>query len=105
MWKEEKISYHEKIRFLENEHKSLLEKNNVPFKEIKQQRKEAPSKNEIFHHRTNVLNMIMNKCKSSRDKRSLGYVNKIKTPISGETIFVKDKEETPNLVTSSSTLS
>lgn len=36
-----------------------------------------------------MLNAIIIKGKSSRDKRSLGYVNKEKTPTSDETTFIK----------------
>lgn len=35
-------------------------------------------------------------------KRGLGYLNKIETPTSGETIFVKGKDETLNPVVPSS---
>lgn len=36
-----------------------------------------------------MLNEIIIKGKSSRDKRSLGFVNKEKTPTSNETTFIK----------------
>lgn len=39
--------------------------------------------------------------KVSWRQRDLGYVNKVETPINGETIFVKGKEETPNPIASS----
>ena len=61
-------------------------------------------KNEIFHPKTKISNEIIDKYKSHEDKKSLGYINKIETPTSGETIFVKGKEKkTPYLVTSSRT--
>ena len=63
---------------------------------MEHQIKEASSKNEIFHLRTKVFNEITNKCNSHGDKRGFGNVNKIETLTSGETVFVKDKEETPN---------
>ena len=43
MLKEEKVNYVEKKYFLENEHKSLLERNNVLPQEIEQQRKKVLS--------------------------------------------------------------
>ena len=52
-----------------------------------------------------MLDEILEKCKSHGDKRGLGYINKTETPISGGKVFVKGKEETPNQVASSSTLS
>lgn len=39
--KEEKVNYLEKIQFLENEHRSLLERNNALILEVEQQRKKA----------------------------------------------------------------
>lgn len=50
--KEEKINQLEKIQFLENEYKSLQERNGAPTLKIEHQRKDVPSKNEIFHLRT-----------------------------------------------------
>ena len=52
--------------------------------------------NKVFHPRTWVLNEILDKCKTHCDKRGLGYVNKDETPSSGENIFVKGKNITPN---------
>ena len=43
-----------------------------------------------------MLNDILDKCKPMEIKRDLSYINKTKTPTSGDTIFVKGKEETPN---------
>lgn len=37
------------------------------------------------------------------DKKGLDYINKTKTPTSGETVFVKGKEKTLNQVASPST--
>ena len=50
--------------------------------------------NEIFHLGTKVLNEILDKCKTHGDKRGLGYINKYETPFSGESMFVKSKNET-----------
>lgn len=47
--KEEKINQLEKIQFLENEYKSLQERNSALTLKIEHQRKDVPSKNEIFH--------------------------------------------------------
>ncbi|KAL6349742.1 hypothetical protein AAG906_001629 [Vitis piasezkii] len=60
-----------KIRFLEFEHHSFLEKNNAHTQEIKNN-KPSSSVNENFHPRTKVLNEILDKCKTHGDKRSLG---------------------------------
>ena len=61
------------------------------------------SSNEAFHPRIEVLNDILDKCNSHGKKRGLGYINKIETPTSGDTIFVKGKKETPNQVAFPST--
>ena len=61
--------------------------------------------NEIFHLGTKVLNEILDKCKTHGDKRGLGYINKYETPFSGESMFVKSKNETLNQVTSPKNLS
>ena len=50
----------EKIRFLKSEHHSLLEKNNVPTQQIKNN-KSSSSMNENFHPGTKVLNEILDK--------------------------------------------
>ncbi|KAL6349858.1 hypothetical protein AAG906_001745 [Vitis piasezkii] len=86
----EKISLLEKIRFLEFEHHSLLEKNNVLTQKIKNN-KPSLFVNENFHPGTKVLNEILDKCKVHGDKRGLGYINKDETPSNGETLFVKAK--------------
>ena len=52
--------------------------------------------NEIFCPRTKVLNEILDKCKNYGDKRDLRYINKDETPSSGETVFVKGKNDTLN---------
>ena len=74
----EKTNLLEKIRFLEFEHHSFLEKNNAHTQEIKNN-KPSSSVNENFHPRTKVLNEILDKCKTHGDKRSLGYINKDET--------------------------
>ena len=53
---------------------------------------------EIFHPGTKVLNEIHDKCKTHGDKRGLRYINKDKTPTSGEIMFVKGKDETLNQI-------
>ena len=50
----------EKIRFLESEHHSLLEKNNALTQEIKNN-KLFSFVNEFFHPRTKILNEILDK--------------------------------------------
>ena len=95
----EKTNFLEKIRLLEFEHHSLLEKNNVLTQEIKNN-KPSSSINEKFHLGTKVLNEILDKYKTHGDKRGLGYINKDKTPYSGETRFFKGKDNTPNQVQS-----
>ena len=82
-----KTNFLEKIRFLESEHHSLLEKNNTLTQEIKND-KPSSFLNEIFYLRTKVIDEIHNKCKTYGDKRGLGYINKDETPSSGETMFV-----------------
>ena len=52
--------------------------------------------NEIFHLGTKMLNEILDKCKTNGDKRGLGFINKNETPTSGESVFAKGKDETPN---------
>ena len=54
--------------------------------------------NEIFHPRTKVLNEVLDKCKTHGDKQGLRYINKNETTCSGETMFVKGKDETPTQV-------
>ena len=84
--------------------KRYLEKNKILTWEIEWQRTYFSSNNEAtFHHETKALNDIADKCKSHKDERGLGYINKIETSTSGGTVFVKAKEETPNHVASSST--
>ena len=56
--------------------------------------------NEIFHLGTKVLNEILYKCKTNGDKRGLGFINKDETFTSGESVFTKGKDETPNQATS-----
>ena len=56
------------------------------------------SKNQVFNPGTKILNKIISKCKSSRDKKSLGYVNKVEIRTSRQLTFVKSKEKTPNIV-------
>ena len=77
----EKTNFLEKIRLLEFEHHSLLEKNNALNQEIKNN-KPSSSMNENSHLGTKVLNEILDKCKTHGDKRGLGYINKDKTPSS-----------------------
>lgn len=55
-----------------------------------------------MHPGTKLLNEILDNCKSRGNKRGLGYINKIETPISGDTIFVKGKEGTPSQAVPSS---
>ena len=88
-----------KISFLESKHHSLLEKNDAPTKEINNN-KSSSSVNEIFCPRTKVLNEILDKCKNYGDKRDLRYINKDETPSSGETMFVKRKDDILNQVES-----
>ena len=52
--------------------------------------------NEVFHPRTKVLNEILDKCKTHGDKWGLGCINKDETPFSGESVFVKGKDVSPN---------
>ena len=92
---EEKKNFLEKIRFLESEHNSLIERNCVFSQEVEKV-KTFSTKNEIFHPRTSMLNEILENCKSHGDKRGLGYVNKTMTPTSGKTVFVKGKDDIPN---------
>ena len=95
----EKISLLEKIRFLEFEHHSLLEKNNALTQKIKNN-KPSSFVNENFHPRTKVLNEILDKCKMHGDKRGLRHINKDETPSNGEIVFFKGKYETPNPIES-----
>ena len=95
----EKTNLIKKVRFFESERHSLLEKNNALTQEIKRN-KPSSSMNENFHLETKGLNEILDKCKTHGDKRGLGYINKDETPSSGETVFVKGKNETPNQVKS-----
>ena len=95
----EKSNLIEKIRFLESKHHSLLEKHNFVTEEIKNN-KPSPSMNENFHRGTEVLNEILDECKTHGDKRGLRYINKDETPSSGETVFAKSKDDTPNQVES-----
>ena len=81
-----------KIKFLESEHHSFVERNNALTQEMKTN-KSSSSVNEIFHPRTEVLNEIFDKCKIHDDKRGLGYINKDEIPTSGEIRFVKGKYE------------
>ena len=78
----EKSNLLEKIRFLEFEHHSILEKNNVLTQQIKNN-KPSSSVNENFHPKTKVLNEILDKCNTHGDQRCLGYINKDETPFSG----------------------
>ena len=78
----EKFNLLEKIRFLEFEHHSILEKNNVLTQQIKNN-KPSSSVNENFHPKTKVLNEILDKCNTHGDQRCLGYINKDETPFSG----------------------
>ena len=89
----------EKIRFLKSKHHSLLEKNNVPTQQIKNN-KPSSFMNENFHLGTKVLNEILDKGKTYGKQRRLGYISKEETPSSRETMFVKDKDDTPNQVES-----
>ena len=92
----EKINLLEKVRFLESEHHSLLEKNNPLTQEIKNN-KPFFSMNKTFYPKTKMLNAILDKC-THGDKRDLGHINKDETPSSGDIVFVKDKDDTPNQV-------
>ena len=92
-----KINLLEKIRFLEFEYHSFLEKNNALTQEIKNN-KPFSFMNENFHPGTNVLNEILDKYKTHVDKWGLSYINKDETPSSGETMFVKGKHDTPNQI-------
>lgn len=80
MLKEEKHNHLEIIRFLENKHRYLLERNNVLFLEIEQQRKEVASQNEVFYLGIKMLNEIISRGKFTRDKRGLKYVDESSTP-------------------------
>ena len=62
-----KINLLEKIRFLEFEYHSFLEKNNALTQEIKNN-KPFSFMNENFHPGTNVLNEILDKYKTHVDK-------------------------------------
>ena len=92
MLKEEKINSLEKIWFLEKEHWFQLERNNVLSWEIEEQRKEVPSKIEISHPRTKILNEIISKGKFTGDKRGIGYLDESIAPSSGKTNFAKAKK-------------
>ena len=70
----------EKIRFLESEHHSLLEKNNALTQEIKNN-KPFSFMNEFFHPGTKVINEILDKCKTHGNKRVWGLSTKIKLPL------------------------
>ena len=87
----EKSNLLEKVRFLKYEHHFLLEKNNARTQEIKNN-KPSSFANENFHPRTNVLNEILDKCKTHGDKWGLDSIKKYETPSSGETMFVKGKD-------------
>ena len=91
----EKTNLLEKVRFLEFEHHSLLEKNNALTQKIKSN-KPSSSMNGNFHPRTKMLNEILDKCKTYGDKRALGHINKDETPSSGEIMFFKFKNDTHN---------
>ena len=57
--------------------------------------------NENFRLGTIVLNEILDKSKTHGDKSGLRYFNKDETPTSGETMFVKGKDEILNQTSSS----
>ena len=95
----EKINLLEKIRFLEFEHPSLIEKTNALTQEIKNN-KLSSFMNENFHIGTKVLIEILDKCKTHGDKRGLSYIKKDETLFSGETVFVKGKDKILNQVES-----
>ena len=99
LWMKKRNFFKEKICFLEFEHNSLLDRNNVLTQEIENV-KTFLSKNENFPSETSMLNEILDNCKSHGDKRGLGYINKSETPTSGKTLFVKGKEENSNQTTS-----
>ena len=46
------------------------------------------------------LKCLIDKCKTHSDKGGLRYINKDETPSSGETMFVKGKDDTPNQIES-----
>ena len=94
MFNVEKTNLLEKIKFLESNHHSLLEKNNVLTQGIKNNK--SSSMNENFHPGTKVLNEILDKCKTHGHKRDLGYINNDNTPSNGETVFFKVTDETLN---------
>ena len=56
--------------------------------------------NENFHFGTKMLNEILHKCKIHGDKRGLGYINKDEKLSSGETVFIKGKDDAHNQVES-----
>ena len=60
-----------KIRFIESECHSFLQRNNVLNQDIETM-KSSSSINESFHLRTKMLNEILDKCKPYGDKRDLG---------------------------------
>ena len=77
----EKTNLLEKVRFLEFEHRSLLEKNNPLTQEINNN-KSFSSVNKFFYYGTKMFNEILDKCKTHGDKRGLGHINKDETPSS-----------------------
>ena len=54
------------------------------------------SMNKFFYFETKMLNEILDKCKTYGDKRALGHINKDETPFSGDIVFFKGKDDTPN---------
>lgn len=65
--------------------------------------KSCPFVNKIFHLGPKMLYETIDECKTHGDKKGLGYINKVETPTSGETIFVKGKKEALSHATSFST--
>ena len=84
----EKTNLLEKIRFLESEHNSLLEKNNALTQDIKNN-KPSSSVNEIFYLGTKVFNEFLINAKPMVIKEVWGALTKMKLPLVGKLCFPK----------------
>lgn len=105
MLKEEKENYLEKFNFQRMNMVLYLREIMFYFEKLNKKEKLFPLKLRSFTQGlgTKILNKIIKKCKSLGDKRGLGHANKNETPIIGETMFIKGKEETPKSIASSTT--
>ena len=87
--KNEKENFFKNLKFVENEHNHVLEKNKSITLEIERIGKHLASKNENFHLGSKILNENLSKDKSARDKTDIKYVNKEETHSSVKTKFFK----------------